>query len=208
MSALIDARASVLIEIGPHPALTPAIASSFDLGKIRTVTTLRRGQEDLAQVLETLRLAARRGRAGQPGSPLLEPVLRRVPLPLYPFRRDRHWLRGDRVLDLTEPTGESTEKPLAIKEDLHPLLGKVASRRAAACRLRDHADREPPLDRSPSARHDGVPGHGVPGDGRARICGVDWPGLARGRAEGRGVRAPDRAGLPQVEAGQSDRSTA
>jgi acyl transferase domain-containing protein len=127
MSALIDARATVLIEIGPRPTLTPAIASSFDLGKIRSVTTLRRGQDDLAQVLETLGSLHVEGVPVNLDRLFWSPSYRRVPLPLYPFRRDRHWLRGDRVLDLTEPTGESTEKPLAIKEDLHPLLGKVAS---------------------------------------------------------------------------------
>jgi acyl transferase domain-containing protein len=48
---------------------------------------------------------------------------RRVSLPLYPFRPDRHWLH----------TRAPVEKRVEVKRDLHPLLGQavsIGSRRA------------------------------------------------------------------------------
>jgi acyl transferase domain-containing protein len=134
--SIIDAGCSLLIEVGPHPALTQAIAAGFDTTKTRCVTTLMRGQNDVSQLLETL------ASLHVTGVPLAlqhlfwSSAYRRVPLPLYPFRRDRHWIQADVALYRPSdvPAASLVAQPALpeIKADLHPLLGQavdVASRR-------------------------------------------------------------------------------
>ncbi len=95
MRSIIEAGGTVLIEVGPHPALTSAITGAFDAAKARCVPTLMRDQPDVSRILQTVGSLYVHGVA-----PDLERVFpsagcRRVPLPMYPFRRDRHWLRVD-----------------------------------------------------------------------------------------------------------------
>jgi acyl transferase domain-containing protein len=120
---LVEAGCSVLIEVGPQPALTASMSTALGTGETRCVPTLRRDRQDLAHMFEAL------ASLHVTGSPLRfdrlfeGPAYRRVPLPLYPFRRDRHWLR----------TQLPAEKPVKVNRDLHPLLGQaisVSSRRA------------------------------------------------------------------------------
>jgi len=95
---IVDAGCSVLVEIGPHPSLTPVIAATFETKKLHCVPTLVRDQQDALHILETL------GSLYVTGIPInfdrvfWNPDYLRVSLPLYPFRRDRHWL--DEELDL------------------------------------------------------------------------------------------------------------
>src|SRR6202012_2367995 len=51
---IIEAGGTVLIEVGPHPALTPMIASAFDSAKVRCIPSLMRDQQDVARMLEAL----------------------------------------------------------------------------------------------------------------------------------------------------------
>ena len=92
VSNIVDAGCTVLFELGPHPALMPMIASAFDSAKVRCIPTLTRDRQDVAHILETLAAAYARGVPFKMTELYSEQACRRTVLPLYPFRRDRHWL--------------------------------------------------------------------------------------------------------------------
>ena len=120
---LIEAGCSVLIEVGPQPALSASISAAFDGTDARCVPTLRRDRQDLAHLFETLASLHVTGCPVRLERLFESSDYRRVPLPLYPFRRDRHWLYAQLPV----------EKRVELKRDLHPLLGQavsVSSRRA------------------------------------------------------------------------------
>jgi len=128
MCKIIEAGCSTLIEIGPHPALTPMITAAFDMKKTRCVPTLMRDKEDALHMLEML------GALYVAGVPIdFDRVLwradyRRISLPLYPFRREKHWLTEE--LGLEDAPQPSTRAPAL---NVHPLLGRavsIGSRRA------------------------------------------------------------------------------
>lgn len=136
MRTIIEAGCSVVIEVGPHPALTPAIAAGFDTSKTRCLTTLTRDHEDVARILETLASLHVIGMPLRLDRLFWSRAYRRVPLPLYPFRRDRHWIEADveHYEAPAKPSASPQEQPAVpqIKTDLHPLLGEaveVAPRR-------------------------------------------------------------------------------
>ena len=54
VSRLIEAGCSLLIEVGPQPALSASIAAASDTTVTRCVPTLRRDRQDLAHMFETL----------------------------------------------------------------------------------------------------------------------------------------------------------
>lgn len=107
------AEGALLIEIGPHGSLASAVSGAFDQSQLRYVPALARDRQDVANLLETLAAIY------VAGGPLDFAQLfsgcgyQRVALPLYPFRRDRYWIRGK------EPERIVPEKKL------HPLLGRA-----------------------------------------------------------------------------------
>ena len=121
MRKVMEAGCTVLIEIGPHPTLTPMIAGAFDLKAARTVPTLARdpkgGAGQIAQMLAALYVS---------GVPLnFERIfwsadLQRITVPLYPFRRDTHWLNQRLGIDAPAERAESSVK-------VHALLGRAVS---------------------------------------------------------------------------------
>ena len=120
---LVEAGCSLFVEVGPQPALAGAMAASFDSSGARAIATLKRDRQDMTHILGTL------ASLHVTGCPLqLEHLFegahyRRVPLPLYPFRPDRHWVSAP----------APKEKPLPVKQSLHPLIGQavdVGARRA------------------------------------------------------------------------------
>ncbi len=124
MSKIIDQDCAVVIEVGPHPTLTPAVAAAFDAPNTRWVPTLLRDRQDVSNLLETL------GSLFVAGAPLdldclfSSPTHHRVSLPLYPFRRDRHWFNTDPAA--SHQAGVRLQPPEA-QVPLHPLLGRVVS---------------------------------------------------------------------------------
>jgi acyl transferase domain-containing protein len=120
MRAIVDAGGSLLMEIGPHPALTPEIAAAFSSSRLIAAPTLTRDRQDTADIFETL------SRVYANGGPLdlnrLYPKsgYRRVAVPLYPFRRDRYWIGA------AAPPESRTPAPAT----LHPLLGRAIAAEA------------------------------------------------------------------------------
>ena len=117
MSSIFARGCSIIVELGPHPALVPAIISAFDTTKVRCVPTLMRDQYDVAHILESLGELHVAGVRLDWDRVFSSPTHRRVPLPLYPFRRDRHWLASDLAV----------EQPPKIQPKLHPVLGRASS---------------------------------------------------------------------------------
>ena len=99
---------ALLVEVGPHPALAPAIAQVYGAtGREATVLpTLRRGDAERRTMLRTLGALHVRGvpvdwGAVAPG--------RSARLPAYPWRRERHW--ADPPPD-DAPAGAPARNPL------------------------------------------------------------------------------------------------
>jgi acyl transferase domain-containing protein len=122
MSKIMEAGCSVLVEIGPHPALIPAIAAAFDMKKARSIPTLLRDQQDGAHILETLAALYASGAPVNLDRVFWKPDYRRIGLPLYPFRRDKHWLREELGLDMADDP-----KSQQAAREVHPVLGRAVS---------------------------------------------------------------------------------
>jgi acyl transferase domain-containing protein len=127
MEKIVEAGATLLVEIGPNPALTPAVATSFDAAKVQPVPTLKRDGKDVTNMLGALAMLFVKGTPMNLERLFWSPHYRRVSLPLYPFRKERHW---------AAPVGALDRHPQAPAEKLpdlpalHPLLGEVVMRSA------------------------------------------------------------------------------
>ena len=121
---IVESGCAVVLEVGPHPALMPAVASAFDTDELKCVPTLRRDKKDVRHLLEAMAALYAVGVPLDFDQMFWRPSYRRVSLPLYPFRRDRHWLRADTRMD--SPPDALGEEPMALPEELHPLLGEAS----------------------------------------------------------------------------------
>ncbi|MFF7263985.1 amino acid adenylation domain-containing protein [Streptomyces sp. NPDC008159] len=123
---LTDDGYRLFLEVGPHPVLGRSIAetaehrtaggngdgrsAAADAPDVRTLPSIRRREDE--QVTFTASLAALHNLGVEVDWSVLQPAGRAVPLPRYPFRRDRHWV---------EP------RPVAVVRQGrldHPLLGR------------------------------------------------------------------------------------
>ncbi|MGH9276991.1 MAG: polyketide synthase dehydratase domain-containing protein, partial [Acidimicrobiales bacterium] len=105
---VIDAGHSLFVEVGPHPVLAASLVQCLDArGREGPVlASLRRGDGERASMLRTLGALHVRGRRVDWNG--VFPGRRRcVPLPTYPWQRERHWLAPE-----LETSGG------------HPLLGR------------------------------------------------------------------------------------
>ena len=99
VNGLLDADISIFVELGPHPVLLHAIEQTAHARSARATTVAcgRREESDGAAFLSAL------GQLWTEGYPLTwDRVLpnpgRFVPLPLYPWQREKHWAStADRV---------------------------------------------------------------------------------------------------------------
>ncbi len=90
----------MLIEVGPHPALTPAVVTAFNSPSLKTVPTLRRDKKDVANLLGSLASLYVNGAPLKFERLLLGTDYHSVALPLYPFRPDKYSLLLEGVTDL------------------------------------------------------------------------------------------------------------
>ncbi|TGB05572.1 type I polyketide synthase, partial [Streptomyces palmae] len=110
VDALLAAGHRVFIEVSAHPVLIPALQQSCEAAQVDAVAvpTLRRGAGGPAQLATAL------GQAFTAGVPVdwrpwfdARPAPRTVPLPTYPFQRERYWLdpppRAVRTDDRQDP---------------------------------------------------------------------------------------------------------
>ncbi|MFI9387615.1 SDR family NAD(P)-dependent oxidoreductase [Kutzneria sp. NPDC052558] len=114
VDALVADGIDVIVEVSPHPVLTSAIE---DVAQDAVVTaTLRREHPEIGSMLSALGAVWARGVTVR-----WDKVFtggHRVPLPTYPFRRERFWLSN------SEPADASG---LGLVPAAHPLLGAVTT---------------------------------------------------------------------------------
>jgi polyketide synthase 7 len=114
---LLEGGVRTLVEISPHPALTvnleEAVEDRGDAGAVAVVGSLRRGGPDAWRFVESL--AAAHVAGADVAWERLHPGASAVPLPTYPFQRERYWLETGP--DLGDPTS------LGQRDGDHPLLG-------------------------------------------------------------------------------------
>jgi len=127
LEKIVAAGATLLLEIGPNPALTPAVATSFDATKTQPVPTLKRDGKDVTNILGALAILYVKSTPMNLERLFWSPLYRRVSLPLYPFRKERHWAPPAGMLD-RHPQAPAEKLPDLLA--LHPLLGEVVTRDA------------------------------------------------------------------------------
>jgi acyl transferase domain-containing protein len=95
VQALVESGHGLFVELSPHPLLTTSVEEVLHgaEGEGCAVGSLRRGQGERASLLEALGGLWVRGRP--PAWERLFPAGgRRVPLPTYPWQRQRHWIEA------------------------------------------------------------------------------------------------------------------
>ena len=132
MEKIIDEGSSLIIEIGPQPALTPMVMTSFDLPELKTVTTLRKNKRDAENIIRSLSELYVNGIALNFDQLFWHPNYHRVQLPLYPFQREKYMIDLEGLFDVPPDEFVSADSPFAnVLPDLgelHPILGKAVTR--------------------------------------------------------------------------------
>jgi acyl transferase domain-containing protein len=131
MQKIIDEGCSLVLEVGPHPALIPMVATSFASPDLQTVPTLRKDKKDANNLLGAIASLYVNGAPLKFDRLFWNPAYQRVSLPFYPFRSEQYslgiegysWI-GDTLLK----GNQSAAEELPELPELHPLLGKVVSR--------------------------------------------------------------------------------
>jgi acyl transferase domain-containing protein len=130
MQKIIDAGCSLVVEIGPHPALTPVVVTAFDSPSLQAMPTLRKDKKDGNNLLATLSTMYVNGAPLKLERIFWNPDYQRVSLPLYPFHVEKYSLNLEGVLELGPDSYPLVDQPDELPElpELHPLLGRVVSR--------------------------------------------------------------------------------
>lgn len=132
MQKIMDAGCTLIVEIGPHPALTPVVVTTFDSPTLQTTPTLRKDKKDASNLLNAISTLYVNGAALKLDRLFRNPFYQRVALPLYPFRGDKYSLQleggFDLALNASVIMDQGDEDGLPELPELHPLLGKVVMR--------------------------------------------------------------------------------
>ncbi|WP_269859743.1 acyltransferase domain-containing protein, partial [Streptomyces sp. RPT161] len=93
LTAALDAGASAVVEVSPHPVLLPAVQDIVDQheGAAVTAGTLRRGEGDLRRVVFAVAQVYAHGVAVDWAKAFAGCGAVRVGLPTYAFQRQRFW---------------------------------------------------------------------------------------------------------------------
>lgn len=117
MQALQQGGAEVYLEVGPAPVLVGMGRQCVDDPSAAWVTSLRPGNSDLSQLLGSLGELYTQGTSidwqGYQG----DAPRRRIPLPTYPFQRQRYWVDAEGYGAGNKTAGGTRS------ESGHPLLG-------------------------------------------------------------------------------------
>jgi acyl transferase domain-containing protein/acyl carrier protein len=113
MSTMINDGYLVFVEVGPHPVLASSIRECLALVEKQgvTLTSLRRNEPELPQVLDALGGLYTQG--VNVDWDKFFAVGKRVKFPTYPWQRERYWHESDR------------SRAERLGEDLHPMLGRT-----------------------------------------------------------------------------------
>ncbi len=118
--ALIEDGASAFVEMSPHPGLAVAITAAADSAgasdRVAAVGSLRRGEGGMRRFVGSLAEAHVNGVPVDWNALYAGNGVRRVDLPTYAFQRERFWLAGGGV-------GDVSGAGLGVVE--HPLLSAV-----------------------------------------------------------------------------------
>ncbi|MFB1483789.1 type I polyketide synthase [Corallococcus sp. RDP092CA] len=118
MAALEQLGCDTFVEIGPRPTLLGMGRACLPDSRHRWVPTLRPGQPEWTSLLRAVGELYARGASVDWESIESRAQRRRVPLPTYPFQRERYWLEL--------PTGpDRAEGPSTGGTALHPLLHRA-----------------------------------------------------------------------------------
>jgi acyl transferase domain-containing protein/acyl carrier protein len=92
LTALKDAGVTVLLEVGPHPALLALAARGMPDADWTMVASLRRGGDGRRDMLSAAATLYARGAPVKCDRVVAQLGGRRISLPTYPFLRERHWV--------------------------------------------------------------------------------------------------------------------
>ncbi|MFJ8330555.1 type I polyketide synthase [Streptomyces sp. NPDC094437] len=115
LRTVVDAGCTVIVEIGPHPALLRQITEAFGEQGVTAVGTLDRDRRDVRHLLGTAGALFTSGAALDlarlyPGAH----YRRTSAAPQYPFRKDRYWWTEDPESTRAEPTPAATPTPVPV----------------------------------------------------------------------------------------------
>ncbi|MEU0430690.1 thioester reductase domain-containing protein [Streptomyces sp. NPDC006290] len=131
LRSVLDRSGRLLLEVGPGRALTSLATAQRMAPAPVAVSTMglpRDPTPDLAHLVTAV------GRLWQQGVPVDwnafhgEAAPRRVSLPAYPFKAERHWVEAGRPRPHTEPEPEPDFEDTAPQADEHDADGRVAPR--------------------------------------------------------------------------------
>ena len=189
--AMLAAGVDVVIEIGPHPVLAAAMA---DCARPREqapvlLASLRRDQPERASMLGSAGALHTRGYE-LAWQKILPPGGRAVPLPPYPWQRERHWLGP--VRRTVTPVADSEALPADIDRWFYdvswrPFDAQAAGQRRSASWMPMPADLNPAVE----AGRNVPPASAAPID-RVRDLAL---GYAANALSGAGVQAGEHLSL-------------
>ncbi|MGP9022925.1 type I polyketide synthase [Streptomyces sp. BR1] len=128
MRAVAGAGCTVVVEIGPHPALRTYVPEAFGATGVTVIPTLLRDRRDVRNLLATA------GALFTAGAAIDLPALYRGPrhrrtssAPQYPFRKDRYWVTPAPDTDRGEPKETTPAEPPPTTRTVHRQEVKAAT---------------------------------------------------------------------------------
>ena len=117
MLALAKLECRTFLEIGPHPVLLPLAQVCLGAkGKSAAwIATLNRQKSDADSITEMLVALYLAGHNLNWTAVHADASWRRIPLPTYPFQRQRHWIEDNTI--------HTDRARNAVERQLHPLVG-------------------------------------------------------------------------------------
>jgi acyl transferase domain-containing protein len=139
MQSLVEQEYRTFLEVGPHPVLIGMGRQCVEDAGITWVSTLRRNWEEWGELLSAVGALYVQGVKIDWQAFHRDHPRRRLPLPTYPFQRERYWIespnamRPDATTESVGP-GPQTGHPLLGRPMLSPRLTDVVHEVALGAR--------------------------------------------------------------------------
>lgn len=114
MHALAELGCRAFLEIGPHPVLLPLAQACLKGRSAVWIATLNRQKSDAGSISEMLAALYLAGHSVNWNAVHADASWQRIPMPTYPFQRERHWIENDTI---------RPERARNSIERVHPLVG-------------------------------------------------------------------------------------